>query len=62
MFDQIAKTINLLEKTEISINKSFENINMTKKYIKEGKGSLYSRANQMRELGAKTKIEIEAKE
>ncbi len=62
MFDQIAKTINLLEKTEISINKSFENINMTKKYIKEGKGSLYSRANKMRELGAKTKIEIEAKE
>tara|TARA_B100000989_G_scaffold298233_1_gene286658 strand:+ start:769 stop:1731 length:963 start_codon:yes stop_codon:yes gene_type:complete len=62
MFDQIAKTINLLEKTESSINKSFENISMTKNYIKEGKNSLYSRANQMKELGAKTKIEIETKE
>ena len=62
MFDQIAKTINLLEKTETSINKSFENINMTKNYIKEGKNSLYSKANQMKELGAKTKIEIETKE
>ncbi len=62
MFDQIAKTINLLEKTESSINKSFENINMTKNYIKEGKNSLYSKANQMKELGAKTKIEIETKE
>tara|TARA_Y200000002_G_scaffold17127_1_gene13403 strand:- start:11 stop:973 length:963 start_codon:yes stop_codon:yes gene_type:complete len=62
MFDQIARTINLLEKTESSLNKSFENINMTKNYIKEGKNSLYSRANQMKELGAKTKIEIETKE
>ncbi len=62
MFDQIAKTINLLEKTESSINKSFENINITKSYIKEGKNSLYSKANQMKELGAKTKIEIETKE
>ncbi len=62
MFDQIARTINLLEKTESSLNKSFENINMTKNYIKEGKNSLYSRANQMKELGAKTKIEIVSKE
>ena len=62
MFDQIARTINLLEKTESSLNKSFENINMTKNYMKEGKNSLYSRANQMKELGAKTKIEIESKE
>ena len=62
MFDQIARTINLLEKTESSLNKSFENINMTKNYIKEGKNSLYNRANQMKELGAKTKIEIETKE
>ncbi len=62
MFDQIAKTINLLEKTESSMNKSFENINITKNYIKEGKNSLYSKANQMKELGAKTKIELETKE
>ena len=62
MFDQIAKTINLLEKTESSITKSLENISTSKNYIKEGRGSLYSRANQMKELGAKTKIEIDIKE
>ena len=62
MFDQKAKTINLLEKTESSITKSLENISTTKNYVKEGRGSLYSRANQMKELGAKTKIEIDIKE
>ena len=53
MFDQIAKTLNLLDKTEASMIKSAENINQTKKYIKDGKGSLLSRANKMKELGAK---------
>ena len=62
MFDQIAKTLNLLDKTEASMIKSAENINTTKKYIKDGKGSLLSRANKMRELGAKTKIDLEFKE
>ena len=33
MFDQIAKTLNLLDKTEASMIKSAENINQTKKYI-----------------------------
>ena len=62
MFDQIAKTLNLLDKTEASMIKSAENINQTKKYIKNGKGSLLSRANKMKELGAKTKIDLEFKE
>ena len=62
MFDQIAKTLNLLDRTEASMIKSAENINQTKKYIKDGKGSLLSRANKMRELGAKTKIDLEFKE
>ena len=62
MFDQIAKTLNLLDKTEASMIKSVENINQTKKYIKDGKGSLLSRANKMKELGAKTKIDLEFKE
>ena len=62
MFDQIAKTLNLLDKTEASMIKSAENINQTKKYIKDGKGSLLSRANKMKELGAKTKIDLEFKE
>ena len=62
MFDQIAKTLNLLDKTEASMIKSAENINQTKKYIKDGKGSLLGRANKMKELGAKTKIDLEFKE
>ena len=62
MFDQIAKTLNLLDKTEASMIKSAENINQTKKYIKDGKGTLLSRANKMKELGAKTKIDLEFKE
>ena len=62
MFDQIAKTLNLLDKTEASMIKSAENINQTKKYIKDGKGSLLSRANKMKELGAKTKIDLEFNE
>lgn len=62
MFDQIAKTLNLLDKTEASMIKSAENINQTKKYIKDGKGSLLSRANKMKELGAKTKVDLEFKE
>ena len=61
MFDQIAKTINLLEKTELNLIKSGESIIQSKKYIKEGKGSLFNKANQMRELGAKTKIDLETK-
>ena len=38
MFDQIAKTLNLLEKTEASLIKSTENINQSKKYLKDGRG------------------------
>ena len=62
MFDQIAKAINLLDKTESNMIKSAENISQTKKYIKDGKGSLLSRANKMKELGAKTKIDLDFKE
>lgn len=58
MFDQIVKTINLLDKTASGIEKSLENIDITKKYIADGRGSLFSKANQMKELGAKTKIEL----
>jgi len=59
MFDQITKSINLLEKTESSIQKSLENIIQSKNYIKDGKGSLFSRANKMKELGANTKTELD---
>ena len=59
MFDQITKSINLLEKTENSMQKSLENIVQSKNYIKDGRGSLFSRANKMKELGANTKTELD---
>ena len=62
MYDQIAKTINLLDKTHLSLSKSIENIEETKKYIKDGKSSLFIKANKMRELGANTKIKIVEKD
>ena len=58
MYDQIAKTLNLLDDTNSSLNKSIDNIDISKKYIKEGRSSLYFKVNKMRELGAKTKINI----
>ena len=58
MYDQIAKTINLLDKTQSSLVKSIENIEDSKKFIKEGKNSLFTKANKMKELGANTKTEI----
>ena len=58
MYDQIAKTLNLLDDTSSSLNKSIDNIDISKKYIKEGRSSLYFKVNKMKELGAKTKINI----
>ena len=58
MHDQIVKTINLLDKTKTSLIKSIENIEDSKKFIKDGKSSLLSKANKMKELGANTKTEI----
>ena len=60
MYDQIAKSINLLDKTESSIQKSLESIAQSKNYIKEGRGSLFSKANKMKDLGANTKTKIES--
>ncbi len=62
MYDQIAKTINLLDKTHSSLSKSIENVEESKKYIKEGKSSLFIKANKMRELGANAKINIVEKD
>ena len=58
MFDQIAKTINMLDKTSENINKSLDNINHTKKYIKDGNTSLFKKANKMKDLGASTSQKI----
>lgn len=60
MYDQIAKSMNLLDKTESSIQKSLESIVQSKNYIKEGRGSLFSKANKMKDLGANTKTKIES--
>ena len=58
MFDQIAKTINLIEDTSKILSKSQDNLESTKKYIKEGRSSLFFKANQMKDLGAENKVEI----
>ena len=58
MFDQIIKSLNLLDKTQVSLEKSLENINLTKNYIQDGKGSLYSKVNKMRDLGANVKQKL----
>ncbi len=62
MSDQIIKTLNLLDKTGSALIKSNENIDQTKRYILDGKGSLYTKAKRMEELGAKTKVELDFKE
>ena len=62
MYDQIIKTVNLLDKTESTINKSLESIGQSKNYIMNGRGSLYSKADKMKELGANVKSKLSIKE
>ena len=62
MYDQIVKTINLLEKTETTIAKSLESIEQSKNYIMSGRGSLYSKADKMKDLGANTKSKLTSNE
>lgn len=62
MYDQIIKTVNLLDKTETTISKSLESIEISKNYIMSGRGSLYSKADKMRELGANVKSKLSVKE
>ena len=58
MYDQIAKSLNLIEDINSSLTKSLDNVDKTKKYIKEGNSSLFGKVNKMKELGAKSKIDI----
>ena len=62
MYDQIVKTLNLLDKTESTISKSLESIEQSKNYIMSGRGSLYSKADKMKELGANVKSKLSIKE
>ena len=54
IFDQIVKSLNLIEKTDEQISKSLDNLRQTKNYLKDGRGSLFDKANQMKKLGANT--------
>ena len=58
MFDQIVKSLNLLNKTDEQITKSLDSLRQSKNYLKDGRGSLFDKANQMKELGAKTSQSI----
>ena len=58
MYDQIAKSINLLDKTGESMNKSLNNIDLTKNYIKDGNNSLFKKATRMKDLGVSTNQKI----
>src|SRR5210317_85414 len=62
MYDQIVKTVNLLDKTETTISKSLESIEISKNYIMNGRGSLYSKADKMKDLGANTKSKLTSNE
>ena len=62
MYDQIVKTVNLLDKTGTTISKSLESIEISKNYIMNGRGSLYSKADKMKELGANVKSKLSVKE
>ena len=48
MFDQIVKSLNLLNKTDEQITKSLDNLRQSKNYLKDGRGSLLDKANQMK--------------
>ena len=51
-------TVIVLITSNESLSKSLENVEDTKKYIQDGRGSLFSKANKMKELGANTKESI----
>jgi len=58
MYDQIIKSVNILEESEKNLIKATDSVSNAKKYIKDGRGSLYNRAEEMRKLGANNKKEL----
>ncbi len=58
MIDQIIKSISVIEDSESSLIKATQNLVNAKKYLKEGRGSLFNRAEQMRNLGANNKKDL----
>jgi DNA recombination protein RmuC len=59
MYDQIVKSINTLEDSEKNLIKATDSVSNAKKYIKDGRGSLYNKAEEMRKLGANNKKELD---
>jgi DNA anti-recombination protein RmuC len=51
MYDQIIKSINILEDSEKNLMKAVDNVSSAKKFIKDGRGSLYNKAEEMKNLG-----------
>ena len=59
MYDQIVKSINTLEDSQKNLIKATDSVSNAKKYIKDGRGSLYNKAEEMRKLGANNKKELD---
>ena len=58
MYDQIVKSINVLSDSEKNLNKAIESVTNAKKYMKDGRGSLFNKAEEMKKLGANNKKEL----
>ena len=59
MYDQIIKSINSLEDSEKSLNKAIDSVSSVKNYIKDGRGSLFNKAEEMRKLGANSNKKLD---
>jgi len=58
MYDQIIKSINVLSDSEKNLHKALDSVSNAKNYMKDGRGSLFSKAEEMKKLGANNKKEI----
>ena len=59
MYDQIVKSINVLSDSEKNLNKALDSVTNAKKYMKDGRGSLFNKAEEMKKLGANNKKELD---
>jgi DNA recombination protein RmuC len=58
MYDQIIKSMNILDDSEKNLMKAVDNVSSAKKFIKDGRSSLYNKAEEMKKLGANSKKEL----
>ena len=58
MIDQIIRSISVIEESENSLIKATQNLTNAKKYLKNGRGSLFNRAHEMKNLGANNKKDL----